>query len=377
VNFGTPTFSDACGAVTLTPGNTTVTHGPAGQRINCKNWQAVDACGNTSTCQQCITVPICEEHCSNGQGFYGNLTGKSCTNLTAEQSINLALQTGAITVGCSTQAVTILPGEASCVVRKFPGGSTPSVLPSPAVSCSTATGNSYLKQNRFKSVLLSQTLTLAFNIRLDNSLGNLHITNNYFSTYKASSCTNGTPISGTRQVFFIPQSVRNCIGANGTVNDLLALANKALGGGTTGGAAPCGLPGGCTGNLSDITTALDAINTGFEKCRILGDFASTSSAAKISNQLSEEFVKGIAMNVYPNPFSENATIEFTVAESGDATIELYNLTGSRIAELYHGYVEQDEVYQATIDAKNLPQGIYLCRCTTSNYSSTIRTLIMK
>jgi hypothetical protein len=56
--FDAPTASDTCGAVTVQVLNT-VTNGPnAGTLIVTRTWLATDACGNTNTCSQTITVNL-------------------------------------------------------------------------------------------------------------------------------------------------------------------------------------------------------------------------------------------------------------------------------------------------------------------------------
>src|SRR6185295_6336677 len=75
-----------------------------------------------------------------------------------------------------------------------------------------------------------------------------------------------TLVAGAFQPFSIPPSVLSALSSatfgilNGTVQGLLELANRGLAGQPTGGAS-----------LGDINAAVDAINRGFDECRVLVD----------------------------------------------------------------------------------------------------------
>jgi hypothetical protein len=104
------------------------------------------------------------------------------------------------------------------------------------------------KQGRkFRNNLLGQTITLALNLRLDPTLSVFHL--------QSSLCTVGDGGSITPKT--IPASVLAKLGSQNTVQDLLNLANKALGGDPT-----------LSSMLSDIGGAAGAINEAFDECRV-------------------------------------------------------------------------------------------------------------
>ena len=45
------------------------------------------------------------------------------------------------------------------------------------------------------------------------------------------------------------------------------------------------------------------------------------------------------MLVYPNPFSEKLIIEFGLAEGSMVKVEIFNALGSKINQLFEGYLE--------------------------------------
>ncbi len=354
---GTPPYSGT-GAFTVTEGTYTYT---VADQNNC-----------TATTKKTVADgPNCinggDEHCSYSQGFYGNSGGKTCIGLTTTQAITQALSSGSLVIGSGSRTLTILTTEVSCVIDKLPAGSGPANLPVGNVTCATATGSSYLKNGRFNTILIGQTLTLALNLRLDPTLGDVEITGKYMTTSKASSCANGTPIPGTKQTFNIPQSVINCLGSNNTVSDLLNLANKALGKTMVG----------CSASLGDINEALEAINEGFDKCRILEDFSNTSNHHSChGHRIGDEGNPDVSIVSYPNPFYEMTNIEFVSDETSDVTVEIYNLTGEKVITLYQGSVDAGQAYNVSFDAKDLSEGVYLCKLTSPVAIKTIRLILI-
>ena len=63
--------------------------------------------------------------------------------------------------------------------------------------------------------------------------------------------------------------------------------------------------------------------------------------------------------VYPNPFTTKTNIQFTVTESGNAVVELYNITGVKVRTLFSGNVVQGQVYNIAAGDAQLPNGIYV------------------
>ena len=93
----------------------------------------------------------CDEYCTYVQSFWGSTTATSCTGASSLTLINSALTTPLVN-GSGSRLVTIGTSEGSCLRSKMPGGTTYASLPSGCVSCSGATGTSYLSSSKFKTV---------------------------------------------------------------------------------------------------------------------------------------------------------------------------------------------------------------------------------
>ena len=101
-----------------------------------------------------------------------------------------------------------------------------------------------------------------------------------------------------------------------------------------------------------------------------GDFFGPCGSAKMSaTETTVVAVEGMdLLEVYPNPFSDHATIKFSVPESDEVTLEIYNTAGVRIATLYDGMAMAEEIYTVNFDATHLSGGIYFYRFSTKSGS---------
>ncbi len=79
--------------------------------------------------------------------------------------------------------------------------------------------------------------------------------------------------------------------------------------------------------------------------------------------------------VYPNPFTDYATIDFTLNNAVDATIAMQDLNGqivlSRNERLMSG------TNAILLDATKIPSGIYFTRIIGNNINETVKTFIVK
>ncbi|MBK5286631.1 MAG: T9SS type A sorting domain-containing protein, partial [Bacteroidia bacterium] len=67
------------------------------------------------------------------------------------------------------------------------------------------------------------------------------------------------------------------------------------------------------------------------------------------------------VKAYPNPFDSKISIEFTLPKSAPATVEIYNLTGSKLAVLFNGNAEEGVTYKSEFNGEMYPPGVYFYR----------------
>jgi hypothetical protein len=84
---------------------------------------------------------------------------------------------------------------------------------------------------------------------------------------------------------------------------------------------------------------------------------------------------GLAQN-YPNPFNPTTTIGYQLSAAGQVELKVYNLLGQEVVTLVNGY-RAAGAYSATLDAANLPSGVYLYRLTVGSSTATRKMVLMK
>ena len=378
--FGTPTASDACGTPTITQLGTDVVQGTC-PTTHTRRWVARDACGNTSTCSQTITVPCCAVNCTYTQGAYGTEGGLMCDGTDSPNNPyttlemiehNLLAYGGLLRVGCPGHSVTIATGQAQCVIDVLPGGGPSGPLPAGDYSiCSLP--SSLLKNGRINNALLAQTITLGLNLGINpGTLGNFALQpNQWLVTADVEDCGSTTVASceyncvpnvlapGTYiwSVTYNPYHVSDCRISQAiydalttkNVAGLYAFANSIL----CGTALPAGV------SYSDVTNAVDCINNAFDECRSFiewrsGDrpsaasycplpsattpcpVVSASSITRITPETTE--ANQLTVTAYPNPFRDQVRFVINSDVSGQASLEVYNMLGQRIQTVYTGNI---------------------------------------
>ncbi len=79
---------------------------------------------------------------------------------------------------------------------------------------------------------------------------------------------------------------------------------------------------------------------------------------------------------YPNPFNPQTTIAFTLQKTQDITVDVFNITGQKIATLFKGRKNAGE-HQITFDGKDVASGVYLYRLSNGVQSLTQKMVLLK
>lgn len=85
---------------------------------------------------------------------------------------------------------------------------------------------------------------------------------------------------------------------------------------------------------------------------------STTNSRLSKSNLSDELIS------YPNPFTNTATVQFNLAISGVATIEVFDMKNSLIKRLFSGFLEAGITKKLTLSSYGLSPGVYIVRLTT-------------
>jgi hypothetical protein len=108
---------------------------------------------------------------------------------------------------------------------------------------------------------------------------------------------------------------------------------------------------------------------------------------KISSQENndiEEMLLGTQMFAnYPNPFNPSTTISFSVAESQDVTIDVYNVKGQLVKRVFNSNVAEINVKHSVVwngqdsDGQSVASGIYFTIMKAGNKKFTNKAILLK
>ncbi|MEL6556849.1 MAG: T9SS type A sorting domain-containing protein, partial [Bacteroidota bacterium] len=83
------------------------------------------------------------------------------------------------------------------------------------------------------------------------------------------------------------------------------------------------------------------------------------------------------MEVYPNPFTNQTTITYTLTEENtNVLLQIYDLNGGLVKTLVENKRQEIGIYHATFESSGLPAGMYLCKIVAGNRVET-RKLLLK
>lgn len=78
----------------------------------------------------------------------------------------------------------------------------------------------------------------------------------------------------------------------------------------------------------------------------------------------------------PNPFNPSTSIAFTLPETQEASLDIFDVQGRKIKSLVHDVLPAGN-HAAAFDASGLSSGIYLYRLSTSRFLKVKRMLVLK
>lgn len=85
----------------------------------------------------------------------------------------------------------------------------------------------------------------------------------------------------------------------------------------------------------------------------------------------------LGFRTYPNPTNGVSYIEFTPKTTGDVLIEVFDMNGRNIGQVFNKEAYPGEVYKAEFNASNLVPGLYIYKVTTGNTSITEKFVVSK
>jgi hypothetical protein len=123
----------------------------------------------------------------------------------------------------------------------------------------------------------------------------------------------------------------------------------------------------CSGNTSTCTQ-----NISFSSNAASNEGQSTINSEAVSN---ERLSSTIA--VAPNPANNNTVFTFKAAYAAKTTLEVFNVTGKKVADVFMGTVEAGASYNVNFNVSDLATGVYTYRLTNGSDVKIDRLIINK
>jgi hypothetical protein len=203
---------------------------------------------------------------------------------------------------------------------------------------------------------LSQTLTLALNIRIKDDLAPFELENGYLHTQRLRTCNEGAGLVSCEEdataikAWLMKPSVVNYLSANGgaTVSALLDLANAVLG--KTKIPGQSGNNGSVVPSFGDITYQIDVINNAFDKCRLFINYLpSPVLCNSVSSRIAQDQIEKMAtmptefkVMAYPNPFQGLINFSLESPKMSTIKIELIDINGKMLGTYFEGTMQAGE-----------------------------------
>jgi hypothetical protein len=81
-------------------------------------------------------------------------------------------------------------------------------------------------------------------------------------------------------------------------------------------------------------------------------------------------------DAFPNPFNPSTTISFSLAETADASLKVYNMAGAEVASLVSGLTAAGQ-HSVTFDAASLTSGVYFYTLEVAGLTQTRKMVLVK
>ncbi|MEJ2104059.1 MAG: YCF48-related protein [Ignavibacteriaceae bacterium] len=79
---------------------------------------------------------------------------------------------------------------------------------------------------------------------------------------------------------------------------------------------------------------------------------------------------------YPNPFNPTTTIQYSIPESGNVKLKVFNSIGEEVATLINDYNEAG-IHKVKFDASDLSSGIYYYKIQSNNFSRVKKMILLR
>jgi len=106
-------------------------------------------------------------------------------------------------------------------------------------------------------------------------------------------------------------------------------------------------------------------------------FLASISGCEQSDNREEQLIPQISLRSYPNPFSTQATIEYSLSEDSDITLIISDVAGRQVAISINHETKTAGTHKVIFDGSQLPSGMYYYSIKTGDYFGTQKMILAK
>jgi uncharacterized surface protein with fasciclin (FAS1) repeats len=105
--------------------------------------------------------------------------------------------------------------------------------------------------------------------------------------------------------------------------------------------------------------------------------ATGNAGSNVANNYAVETGRVASITAQPNPANNNTLFTFRAANTAKTSVEIYDLTGKKVADVFVGSVEAGAEYRVDFNVSNLATGVYTYRLTNGSEVKIDRLIISK
>jgi hypothetical protein len=125
---------------------------------------------------------------------------------------------------------------------------------------------------------------------------------------------------------------------------------------------------------NDLLMYVDPFNLGQPNFLLQSGSELKSGSIWPQTGINERNNNAFAASIYPNPVSSTATIALTLDKQQDLSINIYDLTGHKIAVIEKARYTAGE-NEIKYDASSLPNGMYFVQITDGKESTSLKMIV--
>jgi len=129
--------------------------------------------------------------------------------------------------------------------------------------------------------------------------------------------------------------------------------------------------------LNGCESARTAVTVNITNCASTATASTSNKTLTTTSSTLRTATAEPSLAVYPNPFAQQATVEFTFSQTQSYSLELYDTFGRKVQQIATGQAQANTPYAYTIEGAGLNEGLYIVRLITGSTSKSFTITLSK